>query len=174
MIRPMRQRWLLVLVAILFLTNIATLSIYWFKKPGGHDGPPNEQPGRREKKMGQFMVDQLKFDTTQEAAYWKMRDSMLTIQRPVMDSIRGAKKRFFDLLNQPGVSDSTLYVRSNEIADLQKKLDLATFRHFQEVRQICRPDQLQKFDTVIQEIVSRMTPFHRPGNHPPGDSTRRK
>lgn len=171
MIRPLRQRWLLVLVAILLITNIATLSIYWLKKPS-HDGPP--QPGRREKRMGQFMVDQLKFDQQQEAAYWKLRDSMITTQRPVMDSMRSAKKSFFDLLNQSGLNDSTLYSRSNEIADLQKRLDLATFRHFQKVRAICRPDQLQKFDTVIQEIVSRMTPFRRPpGNHS-GDSTKRK
>jgi len=166
MIRPPRQRWLLVLVAILLLTNIATLSIYWFKKPV-HDGGPGRDPGKR---MGQFMVDQMKFDAGQEAAYWKLRDSMITIQRPVMDSIRNAKKSFFDLLNQPNATDSALISRSNEIAYLQKKLDLVTFRHFQNVRALCRPDQLEKFDTVIKEIVNRMTnPFRRFGKQ--GDST---
>jgi periplasmic protein CpxP/Spy len=160
MIRPPRQKWLLVLVAILLLTNIATLSIYWIKKPD-HNGGPGRDPGNREKRMGQFMVDQLKFDTTQEASYWKLRDSMVAIQKPVMDSIRSAKKRFFDLLNQPEATDSMLSARSNEIADLQKKLDSVTFRHFQKVRAICRPDQLQKFDTVIKEIVNRMTPFRK-------------
>jgi hypothetical protein len=168
--RPPRQRWLLVLVAILLLTNIATLSIYWLKKPD-HDGGPGRDPGNREKKMGQFMVDQMKFDTTQEASYWKLRDSMIAIQKPVMDSIRNSKKRFFDLLNQPGTTDATLIAHTNEIADLQKKLDLVTFRHFQKVRGICRPDQLQKFDTVIKEIVNRMTPFKRFNNK--SDSTKK-
>jgi Spy/CpxP family protein refolding chaperone len=169
MMKPPRQRWLLVLVAILLLTNIATLSIYWFKKPN-YEGGPGREPGSREKRMGQFMVDQMKFDATQEAAYWKLRDSMISTQRPVMDSIRDAKKRFFDLLNQPGATDSSaLIARSNEIAELQKRLDLATFRHFKKVRAICRPDQLQKFDTVIKEIVNRMTPFRRMGKQ--GDST---
>jgi len=161
MIRPPRQRWLLVLVAILLLTNIATLSIYWFKKPDHDGGPGRGEPGNRDKRFGQFMVDQMKFDTVQEAAYWKLRDSMMTIQKPVMDSMRSAKTRFFDLLNQPEASDSMLTARSNEIAFLQKKLDSVTFRHFQKVRAICRPDQLQKFDTVIKEIVNRMTPFRR-------------
>ena len=120
MMKPPRQRWLLVLVAILLLTNIATLSIYWFKKPN-HEGGPGHDPANREKRMGQFMVDQMKFDTTQEAAYWKLRDSMISTQRPVMDSIRDAKKRFFDLLNQPAITDSSeLITRSNEIAALQK------------------------------------------------------
>ena len=163
MMRPPRQRWLLVLVAILLLTNIATLSIYWIKKPD-HDGGPGRDPGNREKKMGQFMIDQMKFDATQEASYWKLRDSMIAIQKPVMDSIRSSKKRFFDLLNQPDATDSMLIAHTNQIADLQKRLDLVTFRHFQNVRAICRPDQLQKFDTVIKEIVNRMTPFKRFNN----------
>lgn len=158
--RPPRQKWLLVLVAILLLTNIATLSIYWFKK-SAHEGGPGRFSGNREKRMGQFMVDQMKFDANQQATYWKLRDSIMAIQRPVMDSIRSAKKSFFDLLNQTEATDSMLTARSNEIADLQKKLDLVTFRHFQKVRAICRPDQLQKFDTVIKEIVNRMTPFKK-------------
>jgi protein CpxP len=160
MMRPPRQRWLLVLVAILLLTNIATLSIYWLKKPA-RDGGPGRDPGNKEKRMGQFMVDQMKFDATQEATYWNLRDSMIAIQKPVMDSIRNSKKRFFDLLNHPAVTDSMLIAHTNEIAELQKKLDLVTFRHFQKVRGICRPDQLPKFDTVIKEIVNRMTPFRK-------------
>jgi hypothetical protein len=171
MIRPPRQRWLLVLVAILLLTNIATLSIYWIKKPNNHDGGPGHENGNREKRMGQFLVDQMKFDTNQAAAYYKLRDSLIASQRPVVDSMRNAKKNFFDLLNQPHPTDSALIARSNAIAALQKRLDLATFRHFQNVRAICRPDQLEKFDTVIKEIVNRMTPFRRMGKQ---DSTRRQ
>jgi periplasmic protein CpxP/Spy len=171
MMRPPRQRWLLVLVAILLITNIATLSIYWFKKPG-HDGRPGRDGGNREKRMGQFMVDEMKFDSSQKATYWKLRDSIMVIQKPVMDSVRSAKKRFFDLLNQPDASDSLLMERSNEIADLQKKLDIVTFRHFEKVKAICRPDQLQKFDTVINEIVNRMTPFRK--NFKQGDSLRKQ
>jgi periplasmic protein CpxP/Spy len=166
MMRPMRQRWLLVLVAILFITNITTLSIFWLKKPNPADGP---DPAKKEKRMGQFMVDQLKFDAGQEAAYWKLRDTMLGVQRPMMDSIRNAKKDFFDLLKDPNVNDSLLDDRSTAIAGMQQKLDVATFHHFQKVRAICHSDQLQKFDTVIKEIVNRMTPFRRMNNK--GDST---
>src|SRR4051794_9378421 len=100
MIRPARQKWLLVLVAILFLTNIATLSIFWFKKPSR----PGNDP-KKEKRMGQWMVDQMKFDSIQATSYWRMRDSVVGLQRPLMDSIRDAKKAFYDLLNQDNVTD---------------------------------------------------------------------
>lgn len=155
-----RQRWLTVLVVILLLTNIITLSFIWFKeKP---NKPQNNTS--REKRMGQFMVNELKLDKDQEALYWKMRDTLLSQQRGVMDSMRTAKRNFFNLLKEPSslATDSLLTVRGQEINVLQRKLDLITFQHFQRVRSLCTPEQLQKFDTVIAEIVNRMTTWKRP------------
>ena len=100
--------------------------------------------------MGKFIVDQMKFDSTQEAA-----------QRPVWDSLRTAKKRFYELVNQPGAEDSLIQKRANEVLEYQKKLDLITLHHFQQVRTLVPPDQVQKFDTVIKEIINRMIPSRR-------------
>lgn len=151
-----RQKWLLLLVAILLVTNIITLSIYWSMKPAEHPRNNNEG-GDRQKRMGQFMVNELKLDKDQETAYWKLRDTMVSRQRPLMDSIRKSKKRFFDLLKEPATQDAALQSRADEIAALQKQLDLVTFQHFQQVRALCKPEQVLKFDTVIKEIVNRMT-----------------
>lgn len=159
MTRPSRQKWLLVLVGILLVTNIITLSIFWFNKKPKKDDNPNQRP-----RMGKFIVDQMKFDSTQEAVYWVMRDTMMSNQRPVWDSIRAAKLRFFDLVNQPNASDSLLRARASEVMAYQVKLDSITLRHFQQVRTLVHPDQVQKFDTVIQEIVNRMTPQRKPNN----------
>jgi len=168
MTRPSRKKWPLVLVAILLVTNIATLAFMWSirekKKPG------NQSPKGR---MGQFMVDQMKFTKEQEAQYWQLRDSMLNQQRPIMDSMRASKTKFFALLNQPDINDSALQAKTEEIGELQKRLDIVTFRHFQQIRTICKPEQLQKFDTVIKEIVIRMTNFRRPGDKK-NDSTLKK
>lgn len=155
-----RQRWLTVLVVILLLTNIITLSFIWFA-----DKPRKQQNNTsREKRMGQFMVNELKFDKDQEARYWQMRDTLVSQQRVVMDSMRIAKRNFFNLLKQPpaNVSDSLLTAKGDEVTVLQRKLDLLTFHHFQRVKTLCTPAQLQKFDTVIAEIVTRMTTWKRP------------
>jgi hypothetical protein len=161
MTRPARQKWLLVLVGILLVTNIITLAVLWSTKKSGKDNAQQQRP-----RMGQFIVDQMKFDSVQEKAYWIMRDSMVNNQRPVWDSIRAARKRFYDLVNQQVTNDSLLLARAEEITEYQQKLDLITLHHFQNVRTLCRPDQVQKFDTVIQEIVNRMTPQRRPNNKP--------
>ena len=163
MTRPQRQKWLLVLVGILLVTNIITLTVFWSTKKS-----PKSNTQQRPR-MGKFIVDQMKFDSTQEAAYWVMRDSLVNTQRPVWDSIRAARKRFYDLVNQPGVSDTLIQARANEVMEYQKRLDYITLRHFQQVRSLVPPDQVQKFDTVIQEIVNRMTPGRRNNNNRAGD-----
>lgn len=153
-----QQKWLLWLVVILLVTNIFTLSFYWLKdKPA--KGAPTANAADREKRMGQFMVNELKLSPDQETIYWKLRDTLVTQQKPVLDSIRAAKKRFFDLLKmQQGPQyDSLLTQRGEDIAKLQRQLDLITIHHFERVRAICTQDQLVKFDTVIAEIVNRMT-----------------
>jgi protein CpxP len=154
------------LVGILFVTNIITLTVLWSTKKSKDAHTPPPRP-----RMGMFIVDQMKFDSTQEAEYWKLRDSMMERQRPVWDSIRAARKRFFDLTNQPDVNDSLLQQRASEVMAYQKRLDSITLRHFQQVRTLVHPDQVEKFDTVIQEIVNRMTPQRRPNNK---DSAQKK
>lgn len=157
-----QQKWLLWLVVILLVTNILTLSFYWLKEKPAK--PVLNGPVDRERKMGQFMVDQLKLSADQETVYWKLRDTLIAQQRPVLDSIRAAKKRFFDLLKEPhgATYDTLLSKRGDDIADLQRQLDLITIRHFEKVRAICNQDQLVKFDTVIAEIVNKMTWGRKP------------
>ena len=154
------------MVGILLATNIITLAVLWSSKSA-------KKIEANRPRMGQFMVDQMKFDSIQEKAYWSLRDSLMTIQKPLMDSLRNAKKSYFDLLNYPSTNDSLLLARSNTVLDLQQKLDLITFRHFEQVRLLCKPEQYQKFDTVIKEIVNRMTTFRRPNNNHP-DSAGKK
>jgi hypothetical protein len=152
-----QQKWLLWLVVILLLTNILTLSFYWLKERPAKAAAATHVD--RDKKMGQFMVNELKLTPEQETIYWKLRDTLITQQKPVLDSIRASKKRFFDLMKLPQDAqyDSLLVKRGDDISTLQRKLDLITIHHFEKVRALCNEHQLVKFDTVIAEIVNRMT-----------------
>ena len=152
-----QQKWLLWLVVILLLTNVLTLSFYWLKERPAKAAASSAAD--RERKMGQFMVNELQLSPEQEAVYWKLRDTLITQQRPVLDSIRASKKRFFDLMKitQDPQYDSLLSTRGQDVSALQRQLDLITIHHFEKVRALCTQEQLVKFDTVIAEIVNRMT-----------------
>lgn len=171
-----RQKWLLLLAVVLLLTNVITLAFYWSTKHKTEQHKPNDNnPADRQRRMGQFMVNELKLDKEQEAVYWKLRDTMVSQQKPLMDSIRNRKKSFFDLLKDPNPDNALIQSKSDEIAVLQKQLDIITFQHFQQVRALCKPEQTLKFDTVIKEIVNRMTGGWNKGRTgAPKDSTIKK
>jgi periplasmic protein CpxP/Spy len=42
---------------------------------------------------------------------------------------------------------------SKNIADLQKKAEMMNFRHFQDIKKICKPEQLPYFEKLTNELT---------------------
>jgi protein CpxP len=89
--------------------------------------------------------------------YQSLRKAQLDSVHILFDEVRKAKNDFYNLLYASNVPDSTLSIAADQIAVKQKTLDLHMFNHFKLVRNICTPDQLQKFDTTIKRVIVRMT-----------------
>ena len=86
-----------------------------------------------------------------------MRKDQLDTIHILFDQLRKSKMDFYNLIYSSQVSDSSLNTAADLIAERQKKLDLQMFNHFKTVRNICTPDQLQKFDSTIKKVFIRMT-----------------
>ena len=84
----------------------------------------------------------------------------------LFDDLRKSKMDFYNLIYSSQVSDSSVNKAADIIAGKQKTLDLHMFNHFKMVRNICTPDQLQKFDSTIKKVIIRMT--GRPGKEDHG------
>src|SRR5258705_5095189 len=96
------NRWLSVITLLLLTANIVTLALLWTNKKTGKehvDGPP---PGQ----VFEFITRELKLDPAQQEAYTKLRDEHQAAARPLHDSIRKAKHKFFELLQASNVSDT--------------------------------------------------------------------
>ena len=164
----LNNRWLTLFTVLLLIANIVTLTMLWTHRSG---------EGRQEGKMplplppGQvfeFISHELKLDSVQQEAYRKLRDEQQGSQRSVQDSLKKMKDAFFALLQQPAVADSLSQTAARRIGELEQHMELVTFRHFQKVRALCNPEQKQKFDTIIQDVLKRMgPPKNRMGPPPP-------
>lgn len=148
-----RNRNLLVIIAVLLLTNIAVLGYFlWYKK--------EEKPQHTENKERNGIADPLKkevgFNEEQLAAYVVLRDKQRGVIRPMFDEMRKSKDTLFRLLSDPNTSDSVLNIVTDGIAQKQKALDLQTFHHFKRVRAICTPEQQSKYDSLIVKMFRKM------------------
>lgn len=157
---------LLSIITLLLLTaNIVSLVFLWTHKHEEREGkglPP--PPGGN---AFEFVSSELKLDSTQREAYKKLREEHQAGQKPLQDSIRTAKDRFFALLQQANVADSLIQAGSRKISETEQQLDILTFRHFQKLKAICNTEQQKKFDEIIGDVMRRMAPPKRRGP-PPG------
>lgn len=147
-----KNKNLLVIIAVLLLTNIAVLGYFlWYKKPD-----KNFHGGRDKNGIGEMLKNDVGFDTTQLASYKEMRENQKKILRPMFDEMRKSKDSLFKMIGKSGPEDSLVQVLTDAIAQKQKALDMQTFRYFSQIRQLCKPGQEIKYDSLVISMFSKM------------------
>jgi len=167
MINSTNNRWISVVTLLLLTANIVTLALLWTNKKSerNSDRPQPQQGGQ----VFEFITHELGLDPAKQQAYKTLREEHQAGVKPLQDSIRNAKDRFFYLLQQENVPETTIQEYSKKIGELEQQRDVFTFKHFQKLRAICNKEQQIKFDDIIQDVLRRMAgPKKPPGPPPPG------
>jgi Spy/CpxP family protein refolding chaperone len=107
--------------------------------------------------MSDMLQKEVGFTKDQVNSYQALRKDELDTIHALFDQLRKSKMDFYNLIYASEVSDSSLNSAADLIANRQKALDIQMFNHFKMVRNICTPDQLQKFDSTIKKVFIRMT-----------------
>jgi len=158
------NKTLILLVAILLLTNIGVLVYFLnFKRPE-RSGQPKER-----KSVVEYMQGEIGFNEQQTAQFKQLHDSYMDSLKIYREYVQKSKNVFFNLLQQSDVSDTTIHAAAEHIGEKQEEFEMNNFRHFQKVRAICADDQQRsKFDSMVTRMVNR--PFGRRGGPPRPDS----
>jgi periplasmic protein CpxP/Spy len=148
---------LILLVAILLLTNIGVLVYFLnFKKPA-RSGQPKER-----KSVIEYVQNQIGFSEQQTAQFKQLHESHVDSLKLLGEEIRKAKTAFFNLLQQPNTPDSSVRAAAERVGKMQEAFEMNNFRHFEKVRALCAdPQQQSKFDSMVTRMVNR--PFGKRG-----------
>ena len=111
--------------------------------------------------MYKTLQNEVGFSEEQLNQYKLLRENQMKNVRPFFNQVRESKKAFYDLVTSGGVPDSIVAADADSIAQKQKNLDMQMFLYFKNVREICTPEQVGKFDSVMKKVVGRMV--GRPG-----------
>lgn len=167
-----KSRILIFIIAVLLISNIAMLIFFL-------SGKPEMPKPDNERKPGYGISETLKkdaaFDDQQVKQYEELREKHWQKMKPMFHDMQATKNSFYSLVKDASVSDSTISTLASQIGEKQKAIDYQIFHHFRQIRNLCRPDQQSKFDTIYSGIVKRMSGGGRgPGNGPKrgGDSTK--
>ncbi|MEI6312861.1 MAG: hypothetical protein WCP57_11425 [Bacteroidota bacterium] len=141
----------------LLAVNIALVTFFLWKKPGFHrDG----QMGPRN-----IIIEKLHFDDDQIKAYdviiQEHQKSMFQNQEDLLK----LKKNLYTQLNTT-ISDVVKDSIINEIAVKQKDIEYINYAHFENIKKICKKDQLADFEKLSNELANLFSPNKRKPPHP--------
>ncbi|MGB0879272.1 MAG: Spy/CpxP family protein refolding chaperone [Polaribacter sp.] len=156
----MKAKLFYTLLITLLITN-AVLLFMLVKKP--------HQPKKGERN---FLVKELKFDETQREQFHFLdrqhKENMMSYDH----QIRQSKDILFNSFSNIKFSSDSI---SKRIGVLEGKKEQEIFTFFKQVREICTPKQVGKFDKIIKKALHKK--HRRPprrGNMPPPRNTQNK
>ena len=144
-----RNKVLLTIIAILLITNIVMLVLFLRMRP--HVQEP--------KKLGftEKLKNQVGFTQEQMAVFEPKKKVFWSRVREKFDEIKKTKEDFYKYMYDPSVPDSVIEAKAEVIGKQQKDLDLFVIRHFKDIRTLCTPEQLPKYDSLLPPLIERMT-----------------
>lgn len=152
-----KTKSLVTIILFLLITNIVMLIFFiLLSKPADRRSRNHETNG-----MYTSLQNEVGFSKEQLDKYQFLRKEQMEKVKPLFNEVRNAKKDFYALIYSSNVPDSLIKADADAIAQKQKTLDMQMFSYFKNIRNICTPEQTQKFDSVIKKVVVRMV--SRPG-----------
>jgi dsDNA-binding SOS-regulon protein len=148
----------------LFLLNAGIITFMFLRNPLR---PDEGRPPVRKEAPRKAIVQMLHFDKEQADQYKELIDLHQALIRNLDDKIAETKNELYQTLSTENTAakDSLLLT----LANLQKQVESVHYGHFQDIKKICRPDQLPDFDKLTKELAGLFSRAARNNPPPPKD-----
>lgn len=146
MFRQTNSKFLILLVAILALTNMVLLGIIIFQKPHSHAKISKKE------RMQKFLLNEVGFSKAQLNSYDSLYKTHERSMKKLMDSLRNGSNENFSVLSESGFSDSAVQEAVSRSAAQNVRMGKLFFEQLNQIRNICNNDQKPRFDTGIAKF----------------------
>ncbi len=151
------SKFLVTIIGILLIANIALVSFFLLKK----DNRKHDKRMDRKTVIGNFLKKEIGFNEAQMQQYDSMSTGHSKYMRTMFETNRNSKDKQFKELTAANFSDSVMNNIADQSAASQKALELQMFNHLKQVRALCTPGQLPKFDSLFVKVLNKRGPERR-------------
>jgi len=154
------SRFYKVVIVILVVLNIGTLTFLWFGHRRSGQDPERGQASK-------FLIRELQLTPGQQDEFGDLRDLHQKRLLELQERDRVLHDRFFEAIFLP-VPDTLAATKiADSIADIRRQMEMLTFEHFNELRQLLTQKQIQKFHQIFRQALERVMPLPEPPSAPP-------
>lgn len=158
-----KQKLLSAAVILLLTLNLGMIAFQFFQK-GAHG--PQDKPPLREDEPKNIIIERLHLDKKQIAQYENLIKEHQRVIKSLNDSVRFAKNNLYHSLAIENFSAKDSLIR--RLGGLQDKIELTHYNHFASIREICRPEQVEDFNKLTQELAGFFV-IEKKDRHKPRD-----
>ena len=135
-----RSKFYIGAIVVLLLSNFVLISFILSRK-GNRGHEPKEK-----------VVEILHLDVNQQKDYEELIKAHQASMRAKRDAMFGLKNELYSQLSKP-MQDQQTDSLMTAISILQKEVEMINYAHFSDIRALCRPYQLDDFNTFAQELA---------------------
>ena len=119
------------------------------------------EENRREEGPKRIIIERLHFDKSQASQY----ESLVEIHHKTINQLDQQigelrNKLFLSLKEENTMNKDSI---QNALLDSQRKIEIINYSHFQDIKKICKPDQLNYFNELTAELAEL---FNKNENNP--------
>lgn len=140
-----REKFLTIAVSFLLVLNTGTIGFLLLNKPS------------RPHELWKLVIEKVGFDESQKNAYLLLRDEHRFSMDRLDDQFEESLKRYMSTISHeanPAMEDAM----SNELAEIEKMKAQLTVEHFRRVKALCKPEQVEKFNQLIPDLMPILLP----------------
>ena len=151
-----KNKFLKYLVLVLFLLNVLTISSLFFFKINENDRKINHP------KPDKIIIDKLNFDYVQQQQYRKLIIWHRSRISNFESQIKGNKELLYFELSNRNVNLNKKDSLINNLSLIQKDIENTHFKHFEDIKKICKPNQIQDFINLTEELSTIFSKKRKP------------
>jgi Spy/CpxP family protein refolding chaperone len=150
------------LIAALLILNVITISMIWMQTSGPDASLPRSQD-RRMSESASLMKTALDLTDEQTVQFSSMLKSYHEEAKIYNDRLTALKKQLADELFNGSPDSSVSAATAREIGEVQAKVEVLRFQHFQRFIAICTAEQRENLRPIVTELFARKPPREEPG-----------
>jgi len=162
-------------VPFLIILNLVTMAALWyvlFRKPPAPRPP--RAAGQGQDGVQSFLRRELGLTDEQAATFAKLRDKFVASTGPLQEEMRTLNETIISEMLKPQPDKAAIETATSRIGVLRGEEQKLLFFHFQDLMDACRPEQKDKFHSIMREFLTRIGFLNQPGGpgrgpRPPDD-----
>jgi len=143
---------LIFIIIILLMVNIAMVLSFGMKTPSKTEA---DKP-RRPNPIAFTLKEKVGFSEQQMQKIEELKKAHREKMHKLFEDVRKSKIDFYEHVNQDTIADSTIQHLSSDIGRKQQAIELQAFKNFRELRALCTPEQLPRYDSLMPQVIRNM------------------